>query len=272
MGVVAAAQLPQQLQHTVLRRLRETLVASGAVVPDWDKHEGAYHAAIARVTEKLPRLQECACRRLAELCAAQLAPVRGIKTVYRHTNKDMPTMPSVYTADVFTPLRTFLASPACAALSPAARSAWSVAAADRVLHAFHTIAAEELDTVRKAEDSLLRLRKARRAAGGMADGDQGSAISDVDKIHRQLQLDAQQLSHTVRLYAGPRPSRCVAAAAATPAAAALLLGSLTPVGQRHLAAHRTQLTAMDVDATGSEALRKLSDWIEMSLERTGGAP
>ena len=53
---------------------------------------------------------------------------------------------------------------------------------------YAAMAAELLDTLRKTESSLARLRRNRPVEGAAADGSQ---LSDMDKISTQLFLDVQ---------------------------------------------------------------------------------
>jgi len=57
-----------------------------------------------------------------------------------------------------------------------------------VAASFAAAAGDTLDTLRRTESSLRRLKKTRAAEGGAGDA---GALSDVDKVGRQLLLDAQ---------------------------------------------------------------------------------
>ena len=69
---------------------------------------------------------------------------------------------------------------------------------------YAAMAAELLDTLRKTESSLARLRRNRPAEGAAADGSQ---LSDMDKISTQLFLDVQVRQICLDAAAGGRP-RC----------------------------------------------------------------
>jgi len=61
-----------------------------------------------------------------------------------------------------------------------------------VAASFAAAAGDTLDTLRRTESSLRRLKKTRAAEGGAGDA---GALSDVDKVGRQLLLDAQARPH-----------------------------------------------------------------------------
>ena len=91
--------------------------------------------------------------------------------------------------EVLKPLRTFLAS-AAPRLQPPARAAWAADVAAAVCRLYLALASSTLDTVRKNEEALKRLRGGGGGAGGGA-GQASAAgpLTDSHKICVQLCLD-----------------------------------------------------------------------------------
>ncbi len=87
-----------------------------------------------------------------------------------------------------------------------------------VAASFAAAAGETLDTLRRTESSLRRLKKTRAAEGGAGDA---GALSDVDKVGRQLLLDAQARPPVGAMPACARLQRCVLVRQAMARASAL---------------------------------------------------
>jgi len=92
--------------------------------------------------------------------------------------------------EVLKPLRAFLAS-AAPRLQPPARAAWAADVAAAVCGLYLALASSTLDTVRKNEEALKRLRGG--GAGGAAAGAAAGSLTDSHKICVQLCLDVAGL-------------------------------------------------------------------------------
>ena len=160
-------------------------------------------SAAATLIEASGELRRALVARLAAQCAASLTTgVRAIAASYRMTGKQAPTAPSFFLPDVLKPLRTFLeahaaALGATAAGADAARAAWAAEVAAAVAEHYLGLAATTLDTVRKNEEALRRLKAGGDAGGGGGGGGGatgggaagGGQLSDSHKICVQLCLD-----------------------------------------------------------------------------------
>eukprot|EP00051_Salpingoeca_urceolata_P000995 m.37815 g.37815 ORF g.37815 m.37815 type:complete len:193 (-) comp11136_c0_seq2:1055-1633(-) len=124
--------------------------------------------------------------RLARVCAGALEPAKAVPRQYRATRKEAPTSPSAYVGDVLKPLAVF-------ATVDGDTGAWVCPATNAVSEKFAEIVAEVLSSVKKTEDSLLRLKKLRKAASAAE-----PTVSDDDKIRQQLLLDARAYAEQVR--------------------------------------------------------------------------
>ena len=134
--------------------------------------------------------------KLAAQCAASLTTgVRAIAASFRMTGKQAPTAPSFFLPEVLKPLRAFLEAHAASLASDDARAAWAADVAAAVAEHYLSLAATTLDTVRKNEEALRRLRGGGGGGAGAGGGDGAGAgaattqLSDSHKICVQLCLD-----------------------------------------------------------------------------------
>ena len=161
------------------------------------------------------RLQSAVQERLASECIERLQPLRGILATYRMvSSKPPPTQPSRFIHTVWQPLDAFLAAEWEAidggqgeAVSDAEgrRRAWAASVIERVVRAYLQMGREVLESVRRAEDALRRLRvhndeqqqqQQQQQQGRQADVLAGA--SDESKIERQMALDIAWLARRAR--------------------------------------------------------------------------
>ncbi|CAL8471248.1 g10790 [Coccomyxa elongata] len=134
---------------------------------------------------------------LTETCSAVLKQLRGITATYRMTTRPAPTKASHYVAAILSALRTFLDGEAAARLGPEARSEIAEGVIAGVTQRFATQARDLLESLRKTESSLKRLKKSR---AGEAASDGPGALSDADKVNVQLFLDAQEYGTHIKRF------------------------------------------------------------------------
>eukprot|EP00898_Chlorokybus_atmophyticus_P000165 jgi/Chlat1/1149/Chrsp112S01611 len=125
---------------------------------------------------------------LTEKCAEVVKQLRSITTLYRMTNKPMPTRPSHFVPLILQPLRAFSDGERAALLSPERRTELAHGVALKVTTRFDETARDFVTTVKKTESSLKRLKG---RTGGM-DGSASGGVSDTDKIMHQLVLDVKE--------------------------------------------------------------------------------
>ena len=133
---------------------------------------------------------------IASRCTDVLRQLRGITATYRMTNKPPPTRPSPYTASILRPMMEFTDGPGFALLSRIAGFGDTLKAAvvEKVSHRFFVMADELIETVRKTESSLKKLKN-RNAVGATSDS---GSMSDTDKICRQLFLDVGEYARQAK--------------------------------------------------------------------------
>ncbi|KAG2501945.1 hypothetical protein HYH03_000443 [Edaphochlamys debaryana] len=140
---------------------------------------------------------------VVERCVTVVRQLKGITATYRMTAKGPPTRASHYVSGVLTPLRQLLDGAKVKKLAPALQQELLVLpVADGLCSRYAALADELLQSVRKTESSLKRLKKAK---GGAGEEDAATAVSDSDKITLQLHLDVEELGAQLARLLAPRP-------------------------------------------------------------------
>jgi hypothetical protein len=135
-------------------------------------------------------LGDCVVERVCGLCMASLDEAKTIPRLYRHTNRDVPTKPSGFVTKVMSPLQSFLNTHS-PVLPTQFRNDWTARCLNAVTDRFLAITGDVLTSVKKTEDSLLRLKRTRKSTGAAtASGTPG--ITDDSKIRLQLSLDVEK--------------------------------------------------------------------------------
>lgn len=120
-------------------------------------------------------------------CASHLRHISDIPRLYRRTNRDVPSKPSSYVRSVMKPLSSFLQQQQDI-IDAEQQKDWAVKVIQRLCELFASSMSDVLTSVKKMEDSLKRLKKAR--GGAASTGKEG--LSDDDKIRLQIAIDVQQ--------------------------------------------------------------------------------
>ncbi|KAK9806115.1 hypothetical protein WJX72_002159 [[Myrmecia] bisecta] len=143
---------------------------------------------------------------IVERSAVVLKQLRAITATYRMTARPEPTRPSHYVAGVVAALDAFLGTPAAAQLQRPARQQIIQGVLEGVSARYAAMATELLDSLRKTDQSLRRLKKKKEAADGAAADD--SKLSDIEKIAKQLFLNVQEFARQIHRY-GLQPANLV---------------------------------------------------------------
>eukprot|EP00891_Asterochloris_glomerata_P006879 jgi/Astpho2/6879/Aster-07878 len=190
-----STQLPSSDFHAGPKR--------GAIITNWhsschasglghvqvlDALQGSLEQSSNILIEDTHRLTQMLADSVVEKCVQVLRQLRGITATYRMTTRPLPTRPSHFVTGVLQPLRALTESNSVKAVQRPAQLRLVEAVVEGVSTQYAAMAAELLDTLRKTESSLARLRRNRPAEGAAADGSQ---LSDMDKISTQLFLDVQ---------------------------------------------------------------------------------
>lgn len=160
---------------------------------------GASHAKAAPIVSRLLQeardalgpartaVDEALVRAVVAAATPQFAAIKGIPALYRMLNKPVPTKPSPYVESSVQPIAA-LASALRGSSEPVALSAWTARAVDIAGLEFSAQAAQLLESTGQQE-ALLR-RRLGGAAAAQPRGE-GAQVSDLDKIHIQLCVDAE---------------------------------------------------------------------------------
>ncbi|KAJ1982071.1 hypothetical protein H4R35_000464 [Dimargaris xerosporica] len=142
----------------------------------------------------LSRMGTMLCQAVAAHIATQVTEVylqaRQITSQYRHTTKASPTTPSTYVARGLAPLRDWLASCPNELVPLVWRQcvvAWTL---QTVIASYGQLLVELLNTLKRTEESLLKLRRAKRLPPSGVPGT--ATASDETKIRQQIIQDVAE--------------------------------------------------------------------------------
>ncbi|XP_048223530.1 conserved oligomeric Golgi complex subunit 2 [Perognathus longimembris pacificus] len=133
---------------------------------------------------------------LSESCFSCLKSAQEVPRLYRRTNKEVPAAASSYVDSALRPLHQ-LQSAHKDRLRPAVMEQWLRQALCESTHKYFETVSDVLNSVKKMEESLKRLKQARRSAATNPAGPSGG-MSDDDKIRLQLALDVEYLGQQIQ--------------------------------------------------------------------------
>lgn len=145
----------------------------------------------------LPKLGQLVIDNLSTQCCTNLKSAYDIPRLFRRTNREVPNKPSNYVTTTLKPLQSFLSDHQLL-IAASCRHEWVMTIVGGVTVQFLNITLEVLTSVKKMEDSLKRLKKARDKSSTMPVGN-SSGITDDDKIRLQLALDVEYFGKQVKL-------------------------------------------------------------------------
>ncbi|XP_067567225.1 conserved oligomeric Golgi complex subunit 2 isoform X2 [Pseudorca crassidens] len=144
----------------------------------------------------VPALSDRVTQDLSESCFSHLKSALEVPRLYRRTNKEVPTTASSYVDSALKPLHQ-LQSGHKDKLKQATIQQWLEGALSDSTHKYYETVSDVLNSVRKMEESLKRLKQARRTAPATPAGPSGGGMSDDDKIRLQLALDVAYLGEQI---------------------------------------------------------------------------
>uniref|UniRef100_A0A8D3BC06 Conserved oligomeric Golgi complex subunit 2 n=1 Tax=Scophthalmus maximus TaxID=52904 RepID=A0A8D3BC06_SCOMX len=150
----------------------------------------------ARLSSSVPNLNARMTQHLTERCCRFLKSASEVPRLYRRTNKDLPVRASAYMDNALRPLHQLLTD-SKGMVNPSTAQEWlRVALSDCTQRYYETIS-EVLSSVRKMEESLKRLKQARKGATTTAAAGTNGGPTDDSKIRLQLALDVEYLGEQV---------------------------------------------------------------------------
>uniref|UniRef100_A0A665U8A9 Conserved oligomeric Golgi complex subunit 2 n=1 Tax=Echeneis naucrates TaxID=173247 RepID=A0A665U8A9_ECHNA len=148
------------------------------------------------LSSSVPTLNARMTQHLTERCCRFLKSASEVPRLYRRTNKDLPVRASAYMDNALRPLHQLLTD-ATGLVTPSTAQEWlRVALCDCTQRYYETIS-EVLSSVRKMEESLKRLKQARKSASTTTTAGSNGGPTDDSKIRLQLALDVEYLGEQV---------------------------------------------------------------------------
>ncbi|XP_027960301.1 conserved oligomeric Golgi complex subunit 2 isoform X2 [Eumetopias jubatus] len=145
----------------------------------------------------VPALSNRIIQDLSESCFSYLKSALEVPRLYRRTNKEVPTTASSYVDSALKPFYQ-LQSGHKDKLKPAIIQQWLEGALSESTHKYYETVSDVLSSVRKMEESLKRLKQARKSSPANPVGPSGGGMSDDDKIRLQLALDVEYLGEQIQ--------------------------------------------------------------------------
>ncbi|XP_047458537.1 conserved oligomeric Golgi complex subunit 2 [Mugil cephalus] len=183
-------QIPE-LSEMVRQRLEDMGFKNFAVVED------ALADSKACLSSSIPTLNTRMTQHLTERSCRFLKSASEVPRLYRRTNKDLPVRASAYMDNALRPLHQLLTD-SKGLVTPQTAQEWlRVALCDCTQKYFETIS-EVLSSVRKMEESLKRLKQARKGATTTTTSGANGGLTDDGKIRLQLALDVEYLGEQIQ--------------------------------------------------------------------------
>lgn len=142
-------------------------------------------AGVKDLEDVIPRVDAFIVKVHVDRCFEALKQLKGITATFRMTNKPMPTRHSHFVPMILAPLQAFLDNERTKTLSKQSRRDIVVKVLESVSAKYGELARDLLETVKKTEASLNRLKDRQGKTNS-------AGVGDTDKICRQLYLDAKE--------------------------------------------------------------------------------
>ncbi|XP_069340676.1 conserved oligomeric Golgi complex subunit 2 isoform X2 [Eulemur rufifrons] len=181
-------QLPELLE-TIRPKLEMIGFKNFSSISALEDSQGALSACKPALSSKI--VQD-----LSDSCFSYLKGALDVPRLYRRTNKEVPTSASSYVDSALKPFHQ-LQSRHKDKLRQATVQQWLEVALSESTHRYYETVSDVLNSVKKMEESLKRLKQARKTAATNPVGPSGG-MSDDDKIRLQLALDVEYLGEQIR--------------------------------------------------------------------------
>lgn len=144
----------------------------------------------------VPALSSRIVQDLSESCFSYLKSALEVPRLYRRTNKEVPSTASSYVDSALKPLYQLQGGHGDK-VQPAVMQRWLQEALSDSTHKYFETVSDVLSSVKKMEESLKRLKQARRSPATNPVSSSGG-MSDDDKIRLQLALDVEHLGEQIQ--------------------------------------------------------------------------
>lgn len=193
---VLLKKVPEFFRQGILPRLRQSNIQ------DLDLLSEAILESCGVLQQLIPGLEGQIVSQVVNGASHGLDAAKNIPRLYRRTNKEVPTKASPFVNNVLRSVRDFLDQNQLY-VSQSQRQAWAAAIMQTLLSKYRVITSDVLTSIKRTEDSLMRLKRSRKQLGS-GSGGQGSnqegqcVISDDDKIRLQFTLDTEEFGQAIK--------------------------------------------------------------------------
>ncbi|KAL5268859.1 hypothetical protein ACHWQZ_G002633 [Mnemiopsis leidyi] len=140
------------------------------------------------ILERVPVLADYVINVVLKNCEKALEQTQAVPRLYRRTNREMPTEPLGYVAQLVGPLETEIYN---SQLPEVVKHDWCSRTAQQLVSRYSETVSEILVSLRKTEDSLAMLKRGRKSAQAATTA---PTFTDEDRIRAQLKLDVSALA------------------------------------------------------------------------------
>ncbi|CAA6669703.1 unnamed protein product [Spirodela intermedia] len=146
----------------------------------------------------LPSLLDAIIEAIVEKSAEELKHLKAITATYRMTIKGPPVRHSPYVSGLLRPVKAFLNGERIGYLTSESKAQLLHNTANRLTSRYCDLVSELVDTVRKTESSLQRIRQTAQRRGGTSSDASDNSISNTDKLCMQFFLDVQEYGRNLQ--------------------------------------------------------------------------
>uniref|UniRef100_A0A673CVD6 Conserved oligomeric Golgi complex subunit 2 n=1 Tax=Sphaeramia orbicularis TaxID=375764 RepID=A0A673CVD6_9TELE len=179
------------LSEMVRQRLEAISFTNFALV------ENALADSKACLSSSIPTLNTRMTQHLTERSCRFLKSASEVPRLYRRTNKELPVRASAYMDNALRPLHQLLTDSTGLVTTSTAQEWLRVALSDCTQRYYETIS-EVLSSVRRMEESLKRLKQARKGTSATTTTGANGGPTDDSKIRLQLALDVEYLGEQIQ--------------------------------------------------------------------------
>ncbi|XP_074648314.1 conserved oligomeric Golgi complex subunit 2-like [Tubulanus polymorphus] len=181
--------LSQRLPEVLSEVIKPKLIQIGC--DDLTLYEGSIADSQNSMCDQLKPFDDYIVLEITNLCSIHLKLVSDIPRLYRRTNREVPTKSSPYVSSIAKPIHSFIDEHKDI-IRTERKKIWITQILRNLTSQYYTITNDVLTSVRKMEDSLKRLKKARGSITSLSQG-----MTDDDKIRTQFKIDIKEFGEQI---------------------------------------------------------------------------
>ncbi|XP_048586223.1 conserved oligomeric Golgi complex subunit 2 isoform X2 [Nematostella vectensis] len=182
-------KIPEHFNNVILPKLARIGLKDTTILTD------ALEDSVKTLTALVPSLENTIIKQVSNRATQGLDAVRNIPRLYRRTNREVPANASPFVSMAIKPVHDFQHQ--FRGLVPEEqRCRWTQQVLQAMFNRYNAMTSEVLTSIKKTEDSLLRLKRTRKQGAGstQSSGSAQEGMSDDDKIRLQFALDVEEFS------------------------------------------------------------------------------